>query len=142
MEIFDLRGRRVPHLIILGILFVPAYVLPSITGVWLLSKFVVSGPLGLPDRFVACSTTVVIGVVLYMFRRRQQMLYGLCEVGFATAVAWHTLGAPSRDATTNLLALIGVVYLVVRGFTNLADGLEKQFPKAEPEREASTSGVP
>jgi len=72
--------------------------------------------------------TTASGIILYVFRQRQRVLYGLSEalVGVMAAVSHVTSGAP-HDQIGNLGLYLGVltagIYLVVRGLDNVDQGL-------------------
>jgi hypothetical protein len=67
------------------------------------------------------------GLIAYIFKKVNQLLYGLSEVVFAGASAVHVAGSlTARDAmVTQWAALIGFAYLISRGLGNISEGAEK-----------------
>lgn len=60
---------------------------------------------------------------LFLFRKRNQTLYGATEICFAIPIIWINLGklqrAPEAPA---LIAVVTALYLIVRGFINWEEG--------------------
>lgn len=67
-----------------------------------------------------------VGVLFYWLRGRFPLAYGLIEIYAALATMWVAI-ATEADLGTRVLALLGAVYIMVRGLDNLDKGLPKQF---------------
>jgi len=68
---------------------------------------------------------ILIGRVLYNFRKHRKDIYALLEIGSAFGVAVEAcirLGKLDKTTDTSalLFALLGAVYIAVRGFDNIA----------------------
>jgi hypothetical protein len=71
---------------------------------------------------------IATGVFLFVFRRKFKSCYGLTETVVGVGMALHTLKrlSPLSDASNFLIAfLTASVYLIVRGLTNIEEGLTK-----------------
>jgi hypothetical protein len=79
------------------------------------------------------------GMVLFMvlaafglvaFKKRLRLLYGLVEMGFASYLAWRTIGEFKDGAPFfNLIALAGSFYLMARGAANVDEGMDDERVK-------------
>ncbi|HEY0427635.1 MAG TPA: hypothetical protein VGC76_07610 [Pyrinomonadaceae bacterium] len=83
------------------------------------------------------SAAILIGAIgLYAVKEsRGQILYGLGEMAVGLVANWRSLDAfmPENEVPTNALfvrltILAGGLYLIVRGITNVVDGVRKIFP--------------
>lgn len=73
--------------------------------------------------FFGTIVVLLIGLVLFKFKKRFQRLYGLTEIGFALAVAWSSIfRAQSTADTTSWVAVLAAAYLIVRGLGNYDEG--------------------
>ncbi len=81
---------------------------------------------------IISSSVLATGWIAYRFKKKRQILYGLCEVIFAATSAVHVVGrlAPGMEVPVQWGALIGFAYVVARGLGNISDGKEKLFQKA------------
>lgn len=71
---------------------------------------------------------IALASLLFYFKLKAQLLYGIFETGFAFAVVWtatEKINLTENAAMTVWLALGSAVYLVVRGFNNTYDGYKK-----------------
>lgn len=72
--------------------------------------------------------TIALGILLYVFRQRQRILYGMSEavVGVMVAIS-HVTNGSIQDHLDNpelyLAVLTAGIYLVVRGLDNIGEGL-------------------
>ena len=85
--------------------------------------------LGLQGTQVAIGAgVIVLGLGAYWFKVRKQALYGFVEIIFAGAVGVAT--AKQMDAKTELVgpiaALIGAIYVVSRGASNIGEAWKKR----------------
>lgn len=73
--------------------------------------------------------TLAAGWLLFGFRYSARALYGLTEVAAGVAVSVHRVITPSiirlDDLSLHLAILTAGIYLVVRGFDNIHQGLTK-----------------
>lgn len=80
---------------------------------------------------IAMTTAYTLGAggFLFAFRYSTRALYGLTEVAAGVAVAVHRVISPSKidlnDLGLHLALLTAGIYLVVRGFDNIHQGLTK-----------------
>lgn len=65
-----------------------------------------------------------IGYSAYYFKKKNQLLFGQLEIAVGVATA---LGATARQEfrLTQILAVIGAIYIVARGFTNIDDAKKR-----------------
>src|ERR1019366_6101534 len=69
-----------------------------------------------------------LGILLYWIKSAHTKLYGVGELVFAAVAMWYALHAlyeTSQNGLANLLALIGGLYVMVRGLDNIGKGIEK-----------------
>ena len=81
--------------------------------------------LGWFTKFLLVVGMLVVAMLMYLFKEHSQTRYALLEIAFAMAISWRSLGAFSSDPFANLLALMGALYLMNRGVTNLIQSEEK-----------------
>ena len=65
---------------------------------------------------------------MYWIKSAHTKLYGVGELVFAAVAMWYALHAlyeTSQNGLANLLALIGGLYVMVRGLDNIGKGIEK-----------------
>ena len=94
---------------------------------------------------VGCATLLLVGWILFSIRLRWRFQYGLFEITFALASGWKWFSANEENGSTDLLAGLAVVYLIVRGLDNChqarqaqaAKQIESREPEAKPKEEAS-----
>lgn len=85
---------------------------------------------------LGCAVLLVVGWVLFLVRLRWRFQYGLVEITFALASGWKWFSAVQQNGTTDLLAGLAVVYLVVRGLDNCYQAMQA---RAEEQVETSKS---
>lgn len=84
-------------------------------------------------QFAMGAFVLVLGIAAYAFKARNQIFYGAVELIFAGVAGI----VQSRHITTMaelvgaLPTLVGSVYVVSRGMSNLDEGMEKKFEKME-----------
>jgi hypothetical protein len=75
-------------------------------------------------------STVALG--LFLFRKYARLAYGICEVAFGIVSAWSIAEhAGEANPRFDLIALMGVLYLIVRGLDNCAIGMEERATAKE-----------
>src|SRR5215213_592427 len=70
--------------------------------------------------FTPLGTAVVfvVGVVLFQFKKRYQLVYGLSEIGVALVIIWlNVVKTKTTVDAASLIAITGGAYLIVRGLT-------------------------
>lgn len=74
-------------------------------------------------RVIAVSLIVVLGFLLYLARTYMRPIYGIAEVCIGIATCWAALSYSnlSLRALPASLAMIGGVYIIIRGFDNIID---------------------
>lgn len=103
-----------------------------------LPRITPSSPKDLSALFGVALASLALGRLLYSFKVRKQFFYGLVEIGVGAGVAvqaWlQNIEKASIDPWSGLLALLGGIYIVVRGFDNIsqykkkvADEIKKSF---------------
>jgi hypothetical protein len=72
---------------------------------------------------------LVLGLVAYKFRARYKRLYGVGELGVALGAAVVAIRHVSSlsSVTSAIAALVGCIYVVVRGCINIQEGGEVDF---------------
>lgn len=98
--------------------------------------FLVSS-LGLHVAQIFVSTSVILaGIAAHLFKKRNQMMYGLVEVAFAAAFAFSISAglSPEKVFLSQWAALVGCAYVVARGLNNFTDG---QKQDQSPDRAAA-----
>lgn len=90
--------------------------------------------LGAAQRILLVAGIFGIGYFLFQMRYACKATYGVMETLFALAFAHETSSAWQSNGGANLLALGSAVYLVVRGLSNVKDGVEERAKdlKADP----------
>jgi hypothetical protein len=81
----------------------------------------------------------VFGAVAHFFKVLNRQWYGYVEILVAVAAAWRVTGTSlTDDATTNLILLLGAVYVIVQGVTNAIEGQDERIAaRQEVERAGS-----
>ena len=69
---------------------------------------------------------ICLGIGLYWFRCRAQLLYGIFELVFASTAIWMAI-VSSGDFYPRMIALAGAVYVFVRGMDNVDRGLPPKW---------------
>ena len=87
---------------------------------------------------LGCAVLLAVGWILFLVRLRWRFQYGLMEITFALASGWKWFSAAEENGTTDLLAGLAVVYLIVRGLDNCyqamqAQAVDKQLETRRPE---------
>lgn len=75
---------------------------------------------------VGCATLLLVGWILFSIRLRWRFQYGLIEITFALASGWKWFSANEENGSTDLLAGVAVVYLIVRGLDNCHQARQSQ----------------
>jgi hypothetical protein len=78
-----------------------------------------------PVRAALTGTLFALSVALTTIRYNYRTLYGAAELAFALVFTWNTLTRFGAEAVTNVVSLIGAVYLMVRGWINIVDGIQE-----------------
>ena len=79
---------------------------------------------------IGTTLILMIGFGLFFFKKRNQRLYGLAEIGFALAVGWASIrGVRSTSEIASWLAVLAAAYLIVRGLDNYEEGRKRELPK-------------
>jgi hypothetical protein len=86
----------------------------------------VGKPVGL---WTSIGVIFLIGILLSVFKSKQQFWYGIFETAFALASCYFTVKSikETSDVLTILVALGSTIYLIVRGLSNISDGVKKAF---------------
>ena len=94
---------------------------PIVSGVYL---FMNSGWMARVNIVVGIAT---VGGVLFLFRKYLRLTYGLSEVAFGVVSAWSITGHSTEpNQRLDLIALMGVLYLIVRGIDNCQAGSQER----------------
>jgi uncharacterized membrane protein len=83
-------------------------------------------PMGL---WTTVSIIFIIGILLSLFRSKQQFWYGFVETIFALVSCYFAVKSinPSTEVISVLLLVGSTLYLIVRGFSNLLEGVKNPF---------------
>ena len=113
-------GLRVPLRFIVLIALPTGFVFQAFLA-WALSDGVIQGAiLGVPLRsFIGAMSAVPLAYGLYLLRRWRKDIYGIIEV--ATGFGTILIAAAGTFAAATLIALLGGVYVIIRGLTNIED---------------------
>ena len=76
------------------------------------------------ERMAILMGLIVAAYLLYLLRRRFKTTYGMLEVVFAVLSGWRVLETQEVRDLATVIALAGVVYILVRGFVNIDEGLK------------------
>jgi len=82
--------------------------------------------------FAMFGTTAVfvVGLGLFLIKKRYQRLYGLAEIGFGLSLSWSIMKSPEAvGSMASWVAVIATAYLVVRGLSNYAEGRKARLEK-------------
>jgi len=85
-----------------------------------------SSSLGIRNiQFSIAVGVIIVGVLAFLFKRKNQLLYGITEIcfGIVSAVTLATSALPSEMRLTQWASLVGCVYVVARGLANVSDAL-------------------
>lgn len=75
----------------------------------------------------------LVAIILFALRRSRRDLYGLIEVGVALAtLVFLGLEYDASGQLTVVIAFIGAIYVMVRGFTNIGDQWKSDVEKSSP----------
>jgi hypothetical protein len=87
---------------------------------------------------------VLFGYIAFAFKAINQRLYGTVEIAFAGVAGIITARQIRFEAdwSGQAAALIGAVYIVSRGLSNVKDGIAKEKKKAEEELERVRASRP
>lgn len=68
----------------------------------------------------------IAGLFLYKVRQSYRIMYGLVEIAFSLVYGWFAVGKAAAEAASmvDTVAVVAVVYLMVRGADNVAIGWE------------------
>jgi hypothetical protein len=93
---------------------------------WMLDKFGIQ-----ITHIIISGTVMILGILAYAFKTRNQLMYGIVEVGFAAVAATLTARQikPGFDWSGPITGLVGSVYIVSRGINNLSDGMRRTKEK-------------
>ena len=69
---------------------------------------------------------ILLAYLLVLLKRHYQSLYGTIEVVFAVVSSWQILGS-NQAGGTKLIAIVGGVYVMTRGMTNLSEGMSRRL---------------
>lgn len=90
---------------------------------------------------LGCAMFLVVGWILFRIRLRWRFQYGLIEITFALASGWKWFSANEENGTTDLLAGLAVVYLIVRGLDNCHQATQTQAAEPMESRESETKST-
>ncbi len=84
------------------------------------------------SRFYLVVGISTVGLGLFIFRKYARLAYGICEVAFGIVSAWSIAEhAGETIPRLDLIALMGVLYLIVRGLDNCAIGMDERAAAKE-----------
>ncbi len=86
-------------------------------------------------------TLIGLAVVLVWTKQYFQSAYGTLELVFATVSSWQILGSQTPNRFTQSLALIGALYVMTRGITNVLEGRAKRSARRQPPVAPGTPAV-
>ncbi len=68
------------------------------------------------------------GIFAHLFKKKNQMFYGICEVFFAAASAFQIslTMKPGETVLSQWAALVGASYVVARGLNNISEYRQKR----------------
>jgi len=72
-------------------------------------------------RTLAVAILVIAGFLLYLARTYMRPVYGLAEIMIGITSCWAGLSDPRPNVLSASLAIIGGIYIIIRGFDNLID---------------------
>jgi hypothetical protein len=83
-------------------------------------------------RTVGVILLLLSGLLLYLARTYVRPIYGLVEVLIGIATCWVGLSNPSAQAISASFAVVGGVYIIIRGFDNIVDDRSLTDPFISP----------
>ncbi len=83
-------------------------------------------------RSAIAAGVVLVGISAFLLKRLDQFLYGLVEVAFAVLATLNVSAGmkPEEPLFARWATLAGLVYVVSRGLSNMADGPKKHIEAA------------
>jgi hypothetical protein len=94
---------------------------------------------------------IFIGIIFFRLRSKHPLLYGLIEIIVSVVTIWFSIVAQSDSFLSKSIGILGGIYIMVRGLTNIDDGLpstlrpiwDRWFPKKKKDgREVSQYSTP
>ena len=73
--------------------------------------------------------SVLVALALFACRLLVRALYGATELAFGCVVLWDSLSTVSSSGAGRWPIVVAAVYLLVRGFDNLYEGVRAPFKK-------------
>jgi hypothetical protein len=85
-------------------------------------------------RTIAVILLVISGFLLYLARTYMRPFYGVAEVFIGIATCWSGLSYPNPSAKilSASLAVVGGIYIIIRGFDNIIDDKSLTDPFMQP----------
>jgi hypothetical protein len=84
-------------------------------------------------KILVISLIMMIGVVLFVFKKKQQLYYGIAETAFALASCFIVTENIQNSIAKHgsffyiILSAMTAIYLIVRGLSNVFEGWSKYF---------------
>lgn len=69
---------------------------------------------------------IVVGSLLFALKVRKRFLYGAMEIVFALCAGWKWFFIYRASQSIDAIALVGIIYLVVRGLDNCNEAIKIQ----------------
>ncbi len=106
-------------ILIIALLVVLVLAAPwTITFFWEQILIIAASPL---FRGIAVFILLITSFLLYLARTYMRPIFGLAEVAVGIATCWGVLSNPPANTLLASLAVVGGVYIMVRGFDNIVD---------------------
>ena len=87
---------------------------------------------------VVAVSVVGLGTLAHLFKKKNQLWYGVCEISFAAVSAFQVALSmkPSETVLAQWATLVAAAYVVARGLNNISEFHEKQAIAADTSRTA------
>jgi hypothetical protein len=93
-------------------------------------------------RILAVGVLILASFLLYLARTYMRPIYGLTEIMVGVTSCWVGLSDPRPNVLSASLAIIGGIYIFIRGFDNLIDEQSLLAPSKQASRIAQGSTEP
>ena len=137
-NVTDRELKAASRLVLVGSIFLAlgAIAIPALVGAFIL-LFSKAQPT-IWNAILFTASCIAVALILYFFRRIKRLHYGLLEVGFGSASCFHVflqIGQSESLSLARWIAILGALYLLVRGFANIEDGLKLRKIDAKARKE-------
>jgi len=87
-------------------------------------------------RIVGFVISVLVAFALFAFRLFARALYGVTELAFGVVVLWGSFATVSNTGANKWPIVVAAIYVLVRGFDNLHQGVGSPLKRKRGERKA------